>query len=100
MMHTGRRHNIPPSPRGFPLVGVLPRAWQDPLQYLLDAASQYGPWVAVMSEMITTMLERWRPLAAHGHPLDMAAEMTALTQRMMGMTLFRTDLFDRATASA
>jgi hypothetical protein len=53
-----------------------------------------------MSEMITTMLERWRPLAAHGHPLDMAAEMTALTQRMMGMTLFRTDLFDRATASA
>jgi cytochrome P450 len=53
---------------------------------------QLAPWVAVMSEMITTMLERWRPLAAHGHPLDMAAEMAALTQRIMGMTLFRTDL--------
>jgi cytochrome P450 len=166
MMHPGRRHHIPPGPRGFPLVGVLPRAWPDPLQYLLDAACHYGdvvqlrlgpsrvyllshpddiqyvlqdnarnyrkssrikrirplfgnglstsegevwrrqrrlmqpafqpqrlaPSVAGMSEMITTLLERWRPLAAHGHPLDMAAEMTALTQRMMGMTLFRTDL--------
>jgi cytochrome P450 len=166
MMHTDRRHNIPPGPRGFPIVGVLPWVWQDPLQYLLDTACQYGnvvqlrlgpsrvyllshpddikyvlqdnarnyrkspqikrvrplfgnglttsegevwrrqrrlmqpafqpqrlaPWIAVISEMITTMLERWRPFAAHGCPLDMAAEMTALTQRITGRTLFRTDL--------
>lgn len=165
MIHTDRR-NLPPGPRGFPIVGVLPRVWQNPLQYLLDAACQYGdvvqlrpgpsrvyllshpddikyvlqdnarnyrkslrikrirplfgnglttsegelwrrqrrlmqpafqpqrlaPWVAVMSELTATMLERWRPLAARGHFLDIAAEMSALTQRMVGATLLRTDL--------
>jgi cytochrome P450 len=165
MMHTDRR-NTPPGPRGFPIIGVLPRVWQNPLQYLLDAACRYGdvvqlrlgpsrvyllsrpddikyvlqdnarnyrksprikrirplfgnglttsegevwrrqrrlmqpafqpqrlaPWVAVMSELTATMLERWHPLAARGHPLDIAAEMAALTQRMVGATLLRTDL--------
>lgn len=29
-------------PRGYPILGVLPQAWQNPLQFLLGAARQYG----------------------------------------------------------
>lgn len=35
-------NKVPPGPRGFPLLGVLPGLWRDPLQCLLSAAREYG----------------------------------------------------------
>jgi len=34
--------NIPPGPRGYPLVGVLPALRADPVRTFLDAADRYG----------------------------------------------------------
>ena len=32
----------PPGPKGLPFVGVLPKMWQDPLNYLRNVAEEYG----------------------------------------------------------
>ena len=32
----------PPGPRGYPLVGVLPRIWRDPLAFFSDVAAECG----------------------------------------------------------
>lgn len=32
----------PPGPTGYPLVGCLPKMWQDPLQFLMNSALEYG----------------------------------------------------------
>jgi hypothetical protein len=31
-----------PGPRGYPVLGLLHKAWQDPPQFFLDAALRYG----------------------------------------------------------
>jgi cytochrome P450 len=36
-----------PGPRGYPLLGVLAAAWQDPLQFFLNAALRYGDVVSM-----------------------------------------------------
>ena len=36
-----------PGPRGYPLLGVFPRARRDPLAFFLDAARTYGDVVAL-----------------------------------------------------
>ncbi|MFQ5846347.1 MAG: cytochrome P450 [Candidatus Methylomirabilales bacterium] len=36
-----------PGPRGFPLLGVLPQAWKNPLEFFLGAARQYGDVVSL-----------------------------------------------------
>jgi cytochrome P450 len=42
-----RTHKAAPGPHGYPLLGVLPQAWQNPLQFFLEAARQYGDVVAL-----------------------------------------------------
>ncbi len=37
-----RRTKAPPGPRGYPLLGLLHKAWQDPPRFFLDAALRYG----------------------------------------------------------
>jgi cytochrome P450 len=32
----------PPGPRGYPVLGVLPQAWQNPLPFFVDTARRYG----------------------------------------------------------
>ncbi|HZW02487.1 MAG TPA: cytochrome P450 [Anaerolineaceae bacterium] len=34
---------MPAGPRGFPVVGVLPKVWRDPLNFFLQAGIDYGP---------------------------------------------------------
>lgn len=38
---------IPPGPRGYPLVGVFPKARQNPFQFFLECAGKYGDVVAM-----------------------------------------------------
>ena len=33
---------VPPGPRGWPIFGVLPRIWRDPLRLFTDVAREYG----------------------------------------------------------
>lgn len=33
----------PPGPRGYPVVGILPRIWRDPLRFFQDVARECGP---------------------------------------------------------
>ena len=42
-----RARNEPPGPRGYPLLGVFPRARRDPLGFFLDSARRYGDVVAM-----------------------------------------------------
>ncbi len=42
---TSRR--VPPGPRGYPLVGVFPRARRDPLSFFRDSARRYGDVVSM-----------------------------------------------------
>jgi cytochrome P450 len=42
------------------------------------------------------MLERWQALAARGDPIDLGAEMMAVTQSVIVRTMFSTDLGDAA----
>lgn len=44
-------------------------------------------FVNLMTESIAAMLERWRPVAASGEPIDMAAEMTPLTTSVVWKAL-------------
>jgi cytochrome P450 len=46
---------------------------------------------AVVIEVTTAMLKRWQPMAEQGKPLDMAAEMLALTQTIILRILFGAD---------
>jgi cytochrome P450 len=42
----------------------------------------------VMAEEATLLVERWRPAAEHGDAIDLHAEMTRLTLRVVGRILF------------
>ena len=46
---SGSAHSVssgfPPGPRGYPILGVLPRLRSDPIGTFLDAADQYGDFV-------------------------------------------------------
>ncbi len=42
-----RPANVPPGPRGFPLVGVFPAARKDPLRFFLESARRYGDIVSM-----------------------------------------------------
>jgi cytochrome P450 len=42
-----RARNEPPGPRGYPLLGVFPRARRDPLGFFLDSARRFGDVVAM-----------------------------------------------------
>lgn len=33
----------PPGPRGYPVVGILPRIWRDPLRFFSEVAREHGP---------------------------------------------------------
>ncbi|MFQ5990792.1 MAG: cytochrome P450, partial [Candidatus Methylomirabilales bacterium] len=37
-----RWKKAPPGPRGYPLLGLLHKAWQDPPRFFLDVALRYG----------------------------------------------------------
>ncbi|MEZ6187727.1 MAG: cytochrome P450 [Planctomycetota bacterium] len=37
----------PPGPRGYPVVGVLPRIWRDPLSFFQEVAQECGPLAKV-----------------------------------------------------
>jgi cytochrome P450 len=50
----------------------------------------------MMTDMTAMMLERWQRIAAHGQTLDIAAEMTHLTQHIMSATLCRTEVSGEA----
>lgn len=39
--------NYPPGPRGYPLLGVLPQMWSEPLRFFQDAAATYGRVVRI-----------------------------------------------------
>jgi cytochrome P450 len=41
------RTNAAPGPRGYPLIGVFPRARRDPLGFFLDTARRYGDVVSM-----------------------------------------------------
>lgn len=47
----------------------------------------------LMTDSIAAMLERWRPVAARGEPIDMAAEMTPLTMSIVGRAMVGRDFF-------
>jgi len=34
---------LPPGPRGYPLVGVMPKIWRDPLRFFSEVAYEHGP---------------------------------------------------------
>lgn len=34
---------LPPGPRGYPLVGVMPKIWRDPLRFFSEVARDHGP---------------------------------------------------------
>src|ERR1700686_2817100 len=36
-----------PGPRGYPLLGVLPKFWRDPLGFLSDTVREYGDLVCL-----------------------------------------------------
>jgi cytochrome P450 len=38
---------VPSGPRGYPILGVLPRVWQHPLGYFTDAACRYGEVISL-----------------------------------------------------
>lgn len=42
-----RTLNRTPGPRGYPVLGLLPMAWKNPLQFLHEAARQYGDVVSL-----------------------------------------------------
>jgi cytochrome P450 len=42
-----RTDKAAPGPHGYPFLGVLPQAWQNPLQFFLEAARRYGDVVAL-----------------------------------------------------
>ncbi|MGE5191356.1 MAG: cytochrome P450, partial [Deltaproteobacteria bacterium] len=48
--------------------------------------------IDVMTSTTAAMLERWRPVAASGRPLDVASEMMRLTCTIVGKALFGTDV--------
>jgi cytochrome P450 len=49
-------------------------------------------FVQDMSAATAAMLERWRPYAGSGRPLDVASEMMRLTYTIVGRTLFSADV--------
>ena len=53
-------------------------------------------FAAVMAREAEAQVARWRPFAARGETLDAAAEMMRLTLRVVGLTMFSTDLTDEA----
>lgn len=162
-----------PGPTGYPLVGIIPKMWGQPLGFLLNAARQYGDVVYLdmggenfylidkpsyiqhilqdnyqnyrkgyeviepllgkglvssdgahwkrqrrlmqpafhrqqlerfASKIIDAsadMLASWRKYAEQGEALDVAAEMTQLTLRIILETMFSTDIHaEREAASA
>jgi len=46
-MLRARPRNEPPGPRGYPLLGVFPRARRDPLGFFLESAQRYGDVVSM-----------------------------------------------------
>ncbi|MBL4849017.1 MAG: cytochrome P450 [Planctomycetes bacterium] len=34
---------LPPGPRGYPLVGVMPKIWRDPLRFFSEVSRDHGP---------------------------------------------------------
>jgi cytochrome P450 len=53
-----------------------------------------------MARAIAAMLDRWQAGAARAEPLDVAWEMTQLTQRIIGEALFSIDLSDASATVA
>ena len=47
MSGSARVSAIPPGPRGYPLLGVFPRARRDPLRFFLETARTFGDVVAL-----------------------------------------------------
>jgi cytochrome P450 len=162
-----------PGPTGYPLVGIIPKMWGQPLEFLLNAAREYGDVVQLdmggetfylinnpdyiqhvlqnnyqnyrkgyeviepllgkglvssdgahwqrqrrlmqpafhrqqlegFASTITTatadLLASWTGYADQGEALDVAAEMTGLTLRVILETMFSTDIHaEREAASA
>jgi cytochrome P450 len=55
-------------------------------------AQQLASIDAVVTDATRSMLERWRTHAAGGQPLEVLSEMRRLTFRILGKTLFGTDV--------
>ncbi|HEX8098201.1 MAG TPA: cytochrome P450, partial [Pyrinomonadaceae bacterium] len=53
----------------------------------------------VMTDSTEAMLERWRPAAERGEPLEVVSEMTRLTLGIVGRALFSTDLGERESGT-
>ena len=51
---------------------------------------------SIMTHATQVMLERWEAYAEHHHAFDLSQEMTRLTLRIAGETLFHIDLSDEA----
>jgi cytochrome P450 len=155
--------NLPPGPKGYPLLGVAPKIGNDLLGFFLQAAKDYGGIVTLplgprrlylvtqpdylkqilqdnnrnyakgyeqvkplfgeglltsdgetwlrqrrliqpafhqqqlasfadtMVDFTLQMLEKWQPHSTSGQPLDVAAEMMGLTQRIILKTMFSAD---------
>ena len=54
-----------------------------------------GAFAKIMTDSTEQMLERWRPYAERGEPLEVVSEMMRLTLGIVGKALFNTDLGDR-----
>ncbi len=50
---------------------------------------------AIMTDVASAAVARWRALAAAGRPVDVAAEMSRLTLQIVGRALFGLDIGDR-----
>ncbi len=54
-------------------------------------------YATAMTGAASAMLDRWQRQASSGDPFDVSAEMMRLTLRIVGLTLFSTDLEDSAS---
>jgi cytochrome P450 len=50
----------------------------------------------IITKVVSSFLDRWEGARTSGAPLDVSAEMTRLTLRVLGETLFRMDVAERA----
>src|SRR5262245_45827932 len=57
------------------------------------------PWTDVIAEATASMLARWEPFAARGHPIELAAALRDLTQGIMRQILFGFDTQPDAQAA-
>ena len=55
--------SAPPGPRGYPLVGVLPKIWRDPLLFFSEVAREHGPVARVgLGKFTLYLLSRPEPI--------------------------------------